>query len=79
MTKPQWEIEWRNLFWLHRIPKYTKRAKDIELFIRSQIEKSYQQGVEDMRRKCVEEIESTWCCSECASALLDEIKNYKPN
>lgn len=59
MTKPQWEIELNPSQFLVFDKQSGSRFIDNEKlmsFIRSQIEKSYQQGVEDMRRKCVEEL-----------------------
>lgn len=71
MTKPQWEISFDEQFGKPRNPNdlcegsdgriagcddcfdNVKQREEYKDFIRSQIEKS----VEDMRRKCVEEIE----------------------
>ena len=36
-TTNEWEERWDNLFWLHRIPRNTKQAKDVKEFINQAI------------------------------------------
>lgn len=52
--KPQWEIDFCKV--RDDMSMYDDNNRIVD-FIRSQKETSYQQGIEDMRRKCVEALE----------------------
>lgn len=41
--------EFRSGFWLHRVPRFTKQAKDIEEFIDSSLAQAYELGRKDFR------------------------------
>lgn len=66
MTKPQWEIDVGEIYCSIHPHGDTELEQQrdktvlvlIKAFIRAEKEKSYQQGVEDMRRKCVEAVEN---------------------
>lgn len=76
---PGWEEEFDALFWLHRVPKYSKQMKDIKSFIKNLLasqQNELRSKIEGMRDKWAAapvERETVMLVNEIANKTLDDI------